>query len=184
MCLKNQLSYTNLSVHKVLVHDSANTKAKVKVIKFVMSSMYSVQCVLIPSFFNLIQILVNKTKVKRDRLVRLLNSPIFVVQRAATHKNGVECCQKSIVCGYIVRCCATSVPFSTNQKFVVFSWVGVQSQFSDRFYQADQYSAIQTMVVLPGIITVCCAYDQQLSENILHKGKVANTFVYFIHQQA
>ena len=37
-----------------------------------------------------------RTKVKDDRLGRLLKSPIFVIQKAAAPKNGAEFCQKSI----------------------------------------------------------------------------------------
>ena len=38
----------------------------------------------------------NKTKVETDRLGCLLKSPIFVVQKAAAPKNGVEFRHKSI----------------------------------------------------------------------------------------
>ena len=58
----------------------------------------------------------NKTKVESDQLGRLLKSPIFVAQKAAAPKNGVEFRQKFI--GFIrfslatlyddVRCRATS----------------------------------------------------------------------------
>ena len=69
----------------------------------------------------------NKTKVESDQLGSLLKSPIFVVQRAATPKNGVEFRQKSngaIRCSVAipyedVRHRTTSVPLLTNQKFVV-----------------------------------------------------------------
>ena len=71
----------------------------------------------------------NKTKVESDQLGRLLKSTIFVVQRAAAPKNGVEFRQKSI--GAIrcsvatsyddVRCCAMSVPF--HQSEVRGGWV-------------------------------------------------------------
>ena len=71
----------------------------------------------------------NKTKVESDQLGRLLKSTIFVVQRAAAPKNGVEFRKKSI--GAIrcsvttsyddVRCCAMSVPF--HQSEVCGGWV-------------------------------------------------------------
>ena len=47
-----------------------------------------------------------RTKVKDDRLGRLLKSPIFVIQKAAAPKNGAEFNQKSI--GVIRYCLATS----------------------------------------------------------------------------
>ena len=79
--------------------------------------------------FSKLQVKCNKTKVESDQLGHLLKSTIFVVQRAAAPKNGVEFRQKSI--GAIrcsvatsyddVRRCAMSVPF--HQSEVRGGWV-------------------------------------------------------------
>ena len=79
--------------------------------------------------FSKLQVKCNKTKVESDQLGHLLISTIFVVQRAAAPKNGVEFRQKSI--GAIrcsvatsyddVRRCAMSVPF--DQSEVCCGWV-------------------------------------------------------------
>ena len=78
-----------------------------------------------------------RTKVQNDQISQLLKSPIFVVQKAAAPKNGVEFRQKSI---WAIRCSvvrqraavrAVSPPF--NHSKVCCGWV-----YSDRFYQANQ----------------------------------------------
>ena len=86
----------------------------------------------------------NKTKVEIDWLLKSL---IFVVQRAAAPKNGLEFPQRFIGA---IRCCvatsyddvrsrATLVPLLTNQKFVM---VGIKLilviGFSQAKHQVDQ----------------------------------------------
>ena len=79
------------------------------------------------------------TKVEGDQLGRLLKSPIFVKQRAAAPKNGVEFCQKflrairlSVATSYNdMRRGATSVPLLT---------MGVHTHFSHWLFSCQALS--------------------------------------------
>ena len=66
----------------------------------------------------------NKTKVERAQLGCLLKSSIFVVQKAATPKNGLEFCQWSIDA---LRCSLITTTGGVGRVCVVV--VGVQTYF-------------------------------------------------------